>query len=172
AGIEIDEGVDIENGEIIQKGDYGPYIQSERLDIYNKYVEELLEKGQAYYCFCSKDRLDHLREEQKAKGQVPRYEGLCGSIPLEEARKRVAAGEEYVIRQNLPENTDITFHDMVRGNITFNTNEIDDQVLIKSDGYPTYHLAVVVDDHLMGVTHIVRGEEWVSSTPKHIHLYQ
>lgn len=172
AGIEIDEGVDMKDGEIVQTGDAGPYIQSQRLDIYNKYVEELLEKGQAYYCFCSKERLDNLREAQKTKGQVPRYDGLCRSIPLDEARARVAAGEEYVIRQKLPENTDITFHDIVRGNITFNTNEIDDQVLIKSDGFPTYHLAVVVDDHLMGITHIVRGEEWVSSTPKHIHLYQ
>ncbi len=171
AGIDYDEGVFMEDGKIVERGDYGPYIQSERLDIYQKYVDQLLEEGHAYYCFCSKDRLDHLREEQKIKGQIPRYDGLCRSVPLEEARERIAKGEKAVVRLKLPENMDIKFHDAVRGDITINTNEMDDQVLMKSDGFPTYHMAVVVDDHLMKITHIVRGEEWLPSTPKHIYLY-
>lgn len=172
SGIEIDEGVTLEEGKIVQKGENGPYIQSERLDIYKKYVDQLLEEGYAYYCFCSKERLDNLREEQRIKGQVPRYDGLCRNIPLEEARERIANGEEYVIRLKLPHDRDIKFHDEVRGDISINSNEMDDQVLVKSDGFPTYHLAVVVDDHLMGITHIVRGEEWLPSTPKHVYLYE
>lgn len=172
AGITYDEGVFVEDGKIVQKGEYGPYIQSQRLDIYKKYVDQLIENGYAYYCFCSKDRLDHLREEQRIKGQVPKYDGLCREIPLDEAKKRIASGEEYVVRLKLPHNKDITFNDLVRGKVTINTNEIDDQVLMKSDGFPTYHMAVVVDDHLMGITHVVRGEEWLSSTPKHVFLYQ
>ncbi len=172
AGIEYDEGVYIENGEIVQKGEYGPYIQSQRLDIYRKYVDELIEKGYAYYCFCSKDRLDAVREEQKIKGVVPKYDGLCRNISKEEAEERIANGEEYVVRLKLPRDYDITFTDLVRGNITINSDDSDDQVLLKSDGYPTYHMAVVVDDHLMNITHVVRGEEWVSSTPKHVYLYE
>lgn len=171
AGIDYDEGVFMEDGEIVEKGDYGPYIQSNRLDIYQKYVDQLLEAGYAYYCFCSKERLDHLREEQKIKGQIPRYDGLCRSISLEEARERIAKGEKAVVRLKLPVDKDISFHDLVRGDITINTNEMDDQVLMKSDGFPTYHMAVVVDDHLMKISHIVRGEEWLPSTPKHIYLY-
>jgi nondiscriminating glutamyl-tRNA synthetase len=171
AGVEYDEGVFIENGKVVERGDFGPYIQSKRLEIYRKYVDELLEKGHAYYCFCSRDRLESLREEQKVKGMVPKYDGFCRNISLEDAKKRVAAGEEHVVRLKLPYNTDIHFHDLVRGDITINTNDIDDQVLLKSDGYPTYHMAVVVDDQLMGITHIVRGEEWLPSTPKHIFLY-
>lgn len=171
SGIEYDEGVFIEDHKVVQKGEYGPYIQSQRLDIYKKYVDQLIESGDAYYCFCSKERLDNLREEQKIQGLVPKYDGLCKSISLEEAKKRVENGEEYVVRLKLPHNKDIKFHDLVRGDIKINTADIDDQVLLKSDGYPTYHLAVVVDDHLMKITHIVRGEEWLSSTPKHVYLY-
>ena len=172
AGIEYDEGVFLEDGKIVQKGDYGPYIQSERLDIYRKYVDELVEKGHAYYCFCSKERLDSVREEQKAKGLIPRYDGFCRNLSLEEARKRIENGEEYVVRLKLPHNKDIKFHDMVRGDIVINTEDMDDQILLKSDGYPTYHMAVVIDDHLMNITHIVRGEEWLPSTPKHVYLYE
>lgn len=172
AGIKYDEGVFVENGKIVQKGEYGPYIQSERLDIYKKYVDELIEKGYAYYCFCTKERLDRVREEQKIKGLIPRYDGLCRSLSLEEAREKIANGEEYVVRLKLPPNRDIKFKDLVRGDITINTEDLDDQVLLKSDGFPTYHLAVVVDDHLMGITHIVRGEEWLPSTPKHVYLYE
>lgn len=172
AGIKYDEGVFVEDHKLVQKGKYGPYIQSQRLDIYKKYVDELIEKGHAYYCFCSKERLDALRDEQKIKGLVPKYDGFCRNIPLEEARKRIANGEEYVVRLKLPHDRDIKFHDLVRGDIVINTNDIDDQVLLKSDGFPTYHMAVVVDDHLMNITHIVRGEEWLPSTPKHIYLYE
>lgn len=172
AGVEYDEGVFVEDGKVVERGEYGPYIQSNRLDIYKKYCDELIEKGYAYYCFCSKERLDHLREEQRIKGQVPKYDGLCRSIPLEEARERIANGEDYVVRLKLPHDRDITFYDAVRGKVTINSNEIDDQVLMKSDGFPTYHLAVVVDDHLMKITHIVRGEEWLPSTPKHVYLYE
>lgn len=172
AGIEIDEGVDVENGKIIEKGDCGPYIQSERLDIYRKYIDELIDKGYAYYCFCSKERIDKVREEQKIKGLIPRYDGFCRNVSIEEAKKRIAEGEEYVVRLKLPVNKDIKFHDLVRGDITINTADLDDQVLLKSDGFPTYHMAVVVDDHLMNITHIVRGEEWLPSAPKHVYLYE
>ena len=172
AGIKYDEGVFLENGEIVQKGDFGPYIQSQRLDIYRKYVDELVKKGYAYYCFCSKERLDAVREEQKIKGLVPKYDGFCRNIPIEEAKARIAEGEEYVVRLKLPHNKDVKFHDLVKGNIVINTDDMDDQVLLKSDGYPTYHMAVVVDDHLMNITHIVRGEEWLASTPKHILIYE
>ena len=172
AGIQYDEGVFVDKGEIIEKGDHGPYIQSKRLDIYNKYIDELLEKGEAYHCFCKKDRLEALREEQKIKGLVPKYDGFCRSVSKEEAEERIKNGEEYVVRLKLPHNRDIVFNDLVRGEISINTVDIDDQVLLKSDGYPTYHMAVVVDDHLMKITHIVRGEEWLPSTPKHIYLYE
>lgn len=172
ANIEYDEGVFVEDGKLVQKGDYGPYIQSQRLDIYKKYVDELIESGHAYYCFCSKERLDALRDEQKIKGLVPKYDGFCRNISIDEAKERIANGEEYVVRLKLPHNRDIKFDDLVRGEIVINTNDIDDQVLLKSDGFPTYHMAVVVDDHLMDITHIVRGEEWLPSTPKHIYLYE
>ena len=173
SGVHVDEGVVLdENGNITEKGDCGPYIQSSRLDIYKKYVDELIEKGYAYYCFCSVERLEALREEQRIKGKVPKYDGLCRSVSIEEAKKRIAAGEEYVVRLKLPHDRNIRFHDLVRGDVVINSDEIDDQVLMKSDGFPTYHMAVVVDDHLMGITHIVRGEEWLSSTPKHVYLYE
>lgn len=172
AGIDYDEGVFIEDGKIVQRGEFGPYIQSERLEIYKKYVDQLIESGDAYYCFCSKERLDAVREEQKIKGLIPKYDGLCRSLSLEEARERIANGEEYVVRLKLPANRDIKFHDLVRGDISINTDDTDDQVLLKSDGYPTYHMAVVVDDHLMNITHVVRGEEWLPSTPKHVYLYE
>lgn len=172
SGIEYDEGVFLEDGKLVQKGDFGPYIQSERLEIYRKYIDKLIDQGDAYYCFCSRERLDSVREEQKVKGLIPRYDGFCRNVSIEEAKKRIENGEEYVVRQRLPLNTDIKFHDIVRGDIVINTEDMDDQVLLKSDGYPTYHMAVVIDDHLMEITHIVRGEEWLSSTPKHIHLYE
>lgn len=175
AGVEADEGVCLdENGKITEVGECGPYIQSERVEkgIYNKYAEELIEKGYAYYCFCSKERLDDVKNQQKDDGKIPRYDGLCRGVSIEDAKKRIANGESYVIRLKLPENRDIVFEDVIKGRITINTNDMDDQVLIKADGFPTYHFAVVVDDHLMGITHIVRGDEWISSTPKHIYLYE
>ena len=175
AGIKCDEGVAVDdNGNIVSVGNRGPYIQSERVKqgIYDKYIDELLEKGYAYYCFCSKERLDHLKESQRLDGLMPKYDGLCRGISLEEAKKKVAAGEKYVIRLRLPADRDIVFNDSVKGKVSINTNDMDDQVLIKSDGFPTYHFAVVVDDHLMGITHVVRGDEWLSSTPKHVFLYE
>ena len=175
SGVEIDEGVILdENGHVSEKGDCGPYIQSDRVKagIYDKYIEKLIEAGKAYYCFCSQERVDKVRDQQKADGLTPKYDGLCRSIPLEEARQRVANGDEYTVRLKLPHDTDISFEDRIKGKITFNTNDMDDQVLIKRDGFPTYHFAVVVDDHLMGITHIVRGDEWISSTPKHVYLYE
>lgn len=172
AGVNHDEGAVIEGDHIVQKGEKGPYIQSERLDIYQKYIQQLLESGHAYYCFCSKERIDAVREAQKEKGLMAKYDGLCRGISLAEARERAAKGEPHVIRLKLPPNRDIHFHDIVRGHVTVNTEDMDDQVLMKSDGFPTYHFAVVVDDHLMEITHVIRGEEWLPSTPKHVFTYE
>lgn len=144
-------------------GPYGPYRQSERLKLYKKHAEELVRKGFAYYCFCSKERLERLRKEQLAKKQVPKYDRHCF---------KVKSNLPYVIRLKMPENQEIVFDDLIRGKIKFNSNDLDDQVLLKSDGFPTYHLAVVVDDYLMKISHIIRAEEWISSTPKHILLYE
>lgn len=152
--------------------DEGPYVQSERLALYHQYVNQLIEQGDAYYCFCSKDRLDHIREEQRQRGENPKYDGHCREGSIAEAKERIAAGESYVVRLKLPRNRNITFTDEIKGTVTVNTDDLDDQVLLKTDGYPTYHMAVVVDDHEMGITHVVRGDEWLISTPKHIYLYQ
>lgn len=175
AKVEIYEGVMLdESGKVTERGEYGPYIQSDRVKagIYNKYIEKLIEEDKAYYCFCSQERIDKVRDQQKADGLTPKYDGLCRSIPLEEAKKRIANGEEYTVRLKLPKNREISFVDRIKGKITFNTDDMDDQVLIKRDGFPTYHFAVVVDDHLMKITHVVRGDEWISSTPKHVYLYE
>lgn len=175
AGLEYDEGVFLdENGKTYQKGPFGPYIQSERVEkgIYQEHIQKLLDEDKAYYCFCTQERLDNLRNQQKADGLMPRYDGLCRGISREEAEKRVKAGEKHVIRIKLPANKDIHFNDAIKGNLSINTSDMDDQVLMKSDGFPTYHFAVVVDDHHMNITHVVRGDEWVSSTPKHVYLYE
>lgn len=164
-GIPHQEGPDI-------GGQYAPYRQSERLDTYKKYAEELIEKGHAYYCFCTQERLEKMRESQEIKHLPPMYDGLCKKIDPKEARMRVEKGEKYVIRLHVPDVGVTKFTDTIRGEISFENKLIDDQVLIKSDGYPTYHLGVVVDDHLMKISHIIRGEEWISSTPKHILLYK
>jgi nondiscriminating glutamyl-tRNA synthetase len=172
-GIQYDEGVYLNTeGEIIQKGQYGPYIQSQRLDIYQKYISKLIKEGHAYYCFCSKERVDDLRAMQTENNLTPKYDKKCLSLSQEEINKKVQAGEKYVIRLNLPQDRMIEFDDEVFGHISFNTNDMDDQVLIKSDGFPTYHFAVVIDDFLMKITHVIRGEEWISSTPKHVYLNQ
>lgn len=164
-GLTNDEGPNV-------GGPHAPYTQSERLPIYQKHAEELIEKGEAYYCFCTKERLNMVRAEQQAKKELPRYDKFCRNIPLAEAKQRVESGEKYVIRLKVPHEGITVCQDVVRGKIEFQNAGIDDQVLLKSDGYPTYHLAVVVDDHLMGITHIVRGEEWLSSTPKHVLIYR
>jgi len=152
-------------------GPYAPYRQSERLEIYKKHVEQLVSKGHAYYCFCTSDRLASMRKDQEVKHLPPMYDGLCKSISAKDAQKRVDAGEAHVIRLNIPDTGTTIVKDLIRGEISFENKLIDDQVLLKSDGYPTYHLGVVVDDHIMGITHIIRGEEWISSAPKHVILY-
>lgn len=172
---EIENGVQMIQDIIHRYGlnwDEGPYLQSERLAIYQQKAEELVAGGQAYYCFCSKDRLAALKDQQLAAKTPPHYDRHCRSLTPAEVAAKLAAGESYVIRLKVPDDREIVFDDLLRGRIGFNSSLIDDQVLLKSDGYPTYHLAVVVDDHLMGITHIMRGEEWISSTPKHILLYE
>ncbi len=178
AGIIPDEGVKLDQetfgiheSAIVQEGDCGSYVQSERLEIYQQYIKILLDKKAAYYCFCSSERLDALREVQQ-KNKLPTcYDRHCFSISREEAQKKVDAGERFVVRLLMPKEGNSTWNDLVRGEISFENKLIDDQVLIKSDGFPTYHFAVVVDDHLMRITHVIRGEEWISSTPKHLQLY-
>ncbi len=164
-GLEWDEGPD-------KGGPYGPYRQTERAHLYRQYAEELVARGHAYYCFCTPERLAKLREEQRRKKLPPRYDGHCRHIPLEEARQRVAAGEPHVIRFKAPREGTITVHDLIRGDITVANKDIDDFILLKSDGLPTYHLAVVVDDHLMHITHVLRGAEWLGTFPLHGHLYR
>ncbi|MGH7245493.1 MAG: glutamate--tRNA ligase, partial [Candidatus Levyibacteriota bacterium] len=153
-------------------GPFGPYRQSERLDIYKKYALELIEKNGAYYCFCTKERLDELHKKQEQEKMPTMYDGHCRNLSKEEVEKNLADGQSYVIRLKIPENTDIVVKDEIRGEIHFDSKLIEDAVLLKADGYPTYHLASsVVDDHLMQTTHIVRGEEWLPSLPKHIIAY-
>lgn len=153
-------------------GEYGPYRQSERFHLYGEYAKKLVEQGGAYYCFCSQDRLEKLRERQKAMGKAPGYDGHCRSLTPEEVQAKLDAGEPYVIRLKMPYEGETVIKDRLRGDIVFENNKIDDQVLLKADGFPTYHLANVVDDHLMGITHVIRAEEWIASTPKHIQLYK
>lgn len=165
AGLDYDEGPD--NG-----GNFGPYMQSQRLDIYKKYAEDLIANGHAYYCFCTPERLQHLREEQeKQKLPQAKYDKHCLNLSALEIDEKLKSGIPYVIRLNVRSNLKISFNDLIREHVEFESNNVDDQVLIKSDGYPTYHLANVVDDHLMQISHVIRGEEWLSSTPKHVLLY-
>jgi len=175
-GIRYDEGVFPKGFETEGSGSHGsdgPYIQSERLDIYREYAERLVAEGKAYRCFCSPERLEELRSEQTARKLPPKYDKHCLTLSSEEVKRRVDAGEPSVIRFDVPSDRgDIVFRDMVRGEIRIDAAIIDDQVLLKSDGYPTYHLASVVDDHLMEISHVIRGEEWLPSTPKHILLYE
>lgn len=170
--IEFDEGLFLDDdGKIVQRGEYGPYIQSERLEIYQEAVNYLIDNGYAYHCFCSKERLEEMREEQKALKMTPKYDRKCLNLTKEEVEKKIEVGESYVIRLKIPEG-ETEFEDMIRGKVKFSNEQIDDQVILKADGFPTYHLAVVVDDAAMQVSHVIRGEEWLSSTPKHIILYQ
>ena len=172
-GMKRDEGVFLEDGKLVQKGDAGPYIQSERLELYRKYADELVAKKKAYHCFCSAERLEAMRTEQMKNKQAPKYDKQCLSISDEEISKRKESGEPFVIRLNVSiDRGDVIFKDLVRGEVKFNVKDVDDQVLMKSDGFPTYHLANVVDDRLMNITQVIRGEEWLSSTPKHILLYE
>ena len=163
-GLTYDEGPDV-------GGEFGPYIQSDRQEIYQKYAEELVERGAAYYCFCKKDRLEQMRSEAEKKGQVAKYDKHCLSLSKEEVQARIAAGEEYVIRQNIPTEGETVYEDMVYGKIAVPMADLEDNILLKSDGWPTYNLANVIDDHLMGITHVIRGIEYLSSTPKYNLLY-
>lgn len=162
--IEFDEGPEI-------GGDYGPYIQSERLDLYKKYAHELVDNGHAYYCFCSSERLEELRNSQKADGKPTMYDRKCRNLDISESRARVEAGESYVIRMKMPTEGITEFRDLIMGRVKFQNELVEDSVILKSDGFPTYHLAVVVDDHLMKITHVFRGTEWLPSAPKHQVLY-
>jgi len=174
AGLKHDEGVFVNGlGNIAEKGEYGPYIQSKRLEIYQKYAHQLVKEGKAYYCFCSPERLDTLRAVQEKAKLAPAYDKLClKTYSREEAEEKVKAGEKYVIRFDVPETGETEFEDAVRGRMKFVNKNLDDYVLLKSDGYPTYHLAHVVDDHLMKTSLVLRAEEWLPSTPKHILLFQ
>jgi len=163
-GLDWDEGPEI-------GGPNGPYFQSQRLELYRKIAEELVNKGAAYYCFCSPERLEKIRKEQREKGEIPRYDRCCLSLSKKEIKEKKRGGK-YVIRLKMPDDRVFSWQDLIQGEIKINSNELDDQVLLKSDGYPTYHLAVVVDDHYMKITHILRGVEWISSTPKHLAIYE
>ena len=164
-GLVWDEGPDI-------GGPVGPYIQSERMGMFKDYALQLVEKGAAYYCFCDKDRLTELREIQQASGMPSKYDGHCRSLTPEEIQEKLDAGIPYVIRQKMPREGTTTFHDEVFGDITVENSTLDDQILIKTDGMPTYNFANVVDDHTMGITHVIRGNEYLSSAPKYNLLYQ
>ncbi len=171
AGINPDEGVIIDQGTLSQKGDKGPYIQSERLPLYQKYVHELLDAGHAYYCFCTSERLDKLREHQQTNKMPTGYDGACSKISADDAQQRIANGETAVVRLRMPKEGETIAQDMIRGEIRFKNALQEDFIIMKSDAFPTYHLASVVDDHLMEITHVARGDEWVSSLAKHIQLY-
>lgn len=159
AGLVYDEGPDV-------GGDYGPYIQSERKNTYLEYAKQLVENGHAYYCFCDKERLEKLHEQGATK-----YDKHCASLSKEEVEMRLKRGDSYVIRQNIPLEGSTTYHDMVFGDITVENKELEDNILIKSDGMPTYNFANVVDDHLMAINYVIRGVEYLSSTPKYNLLY-
>lgn len=164
AGLHYDEGP-------VAGGAHGPYVQSERLDIYKEHANRLVKEGKAYYCFCSKERLDLLRKEQEEKKLQPVYDKHCLKLSKQEIQEKINDGFPYVIRLNIRPNENVVVKDIIRGVVEFSTSTVDDQVLLKSDGFPTYHLANVIDDHYMQITHVIRGEEWLPSTPKHVLLY-
>ncbi|ASY57689.1 glutamate--tRNA ligase [Sinorhizobium sp. CCBAU 05631] len=164
-GLTWSEGPDI-------GGPYGPYRQSDRKDLYKPYVEKIVENGHGFRCFCTPERLEQMREAQRAAGKPPKYDGLCLSLSAEEVTSRVAAGEPHVVRMKIPTEGSCKFHDGVYGDVEIPWDAVDMQVLLKADGMPTYHMANVVDDHMMKITHVARGEEWLASVPKHILIYQ
>ena len=164
-GLAWDEGPDV-------GGKNGPYRQSERTALYRQSAEELLAKGAAYRCFCTEERLEELRATQRAMKVPPGYDGLCRRLSAADSRAKFESGAKWTVRLAVPKEGSTAFHDDLRGDVTFENRTIDDQVLLKSDGFPTYHLANVVDDHAMGVTHVIRAEEWIASTLKHVLLYR
>ncbi len=163
-GLNYDEGPNV-------GGDFGSYFQSQRLDIYKKYCDELLTGGHAYYAFESAEELEEMRRVQQMQGKQTMYDRRARNLSETEVKEKLASGIPYVIRLKVPIDSEIRFTDLIRGNVKIDTNLVDDQVLLKSDGFPTYHLANVIDDHLMNISHIIRGEEWLTSVPKHIILY-
>ena len=164
-GLQWDEGPDV-------GGDYGPYRQSERSEIYREHTGALLESGKAYRCFCTPERLVEMRDRRRKEKLPSKYDGRCRELTQEQVEENIAAGKPFVVRLRVPLESEVSFTDKIRGNVTIAAAQIDDQVLLKSDGFPTYHLANVVDDHLMEITHVIRAEEWISSTPKHVLLYE
>ncbi len=164
-GLDYDEGPEI-------GGNFAPYFQSQRLAIYKEYADYLIKNKKAYYCFCTHERLTRLREEQSKTTKDTRYDKHCLNLPEEEIQKNIAEGKPYVIRLNVQPGMKIAFKDIIRGDVEFSSDVIDDQILVKSDGFPTYHLANIIDDHLMEISHVIRGEEWLPSVPKHILLYE
>jgi len=170
-GLAYDEGPMIQDDQLVQKGDHGPYIQSMRLATYKKYANELLAQGNAYHCFCKTEELASQRQQQQLMKLATKYNRQCLSLTKEEITERLSRHEPFALRMKIPEG-ETAFEDVIRGKITIKNEELDDQVILKSDGFPTYHLANIVDDHLMEITHVIRGEEWISSTPKHVILYQ
>lgn len=172
-GLEYNEGPYFNmNKNIVQKGDFGPYLQSERLEIYQKHAQILVKNRQAYYCFCSTEDLEKEKKKAVEDGRPYKYSQKCCQLTADEIKQKIDQKTPYVIRLKVPNNQIVEFEDIIRGKISFNTNDVDDQVLIKSDGFPTYHLANIVDDYLMEISHVIRGEEWLPSTPKHILLYR
>ncbi len=172
AGLDPEEGVKMINGVPGEEGAHGPYFQSQRLKLYRPYVDQLISGGHAYHCFCTPERLDEMRKKQQERKQAPMYDRQCLKLDAAEVQKRIAAGEKHVIRMKSPHEETITFADDIRGDLSFKGHTIDDQVLLKSDGFPTYHMAHVVDDHLMEIDLVIRGEEWLSSLPKHLLLFR
>jgi glutamyl-tRNA synthetase len=172
AGFDNDEGPHLTaDNKIKEIGEFGPYVQSKRLAIYKEYIQILMEKGKAYPCFCSKERLDKLRADQTANKQAPKYDNFCRNLTKAETQALIKKGEPHVVRFKMPENREVVVKDLIHGDIVVNTNALDDYVLMKTDGYPTYHFASIVDDHLMKITQVMRSEEWISSAPKHVLLY-
>lgn len=164
-------GIDFDESPIIG-GFCEPYIQSERLNLYHRHAQELLDKGHAYHCFCTPEDLNKMREEQYARGEFVKYDRRCLKLSKEEVQAKLESGIPYVVRLKMADDRDFVFWDEIRGEVRMAASQSDDQVLIKSDGYPTYHLAAVVDDHYMHISDVIRGEEWLASTPKHIWLYK
>jgi len=170
-GVQHDEGPFLDSSEnLVERGEHGPYIQSKRIKIYAEYISQLLENGNAYRCFCTSDRLKEMRENQQKTKQQPKYDRTCAHLSDDDLQKKLDAKESFAVRMKIPEG-ETTVNDLVYGTTVFQNVDIDDQVILKSDGFPTYHFAVVVDDHLMNISHVIRGEDWLTSTAKHVILY-
>lgn len=171
-GLPHNEGPILEKNKIIEKGNFGPYFQSKRINIYQKYAQQLVKEKKAYHCFCAKERLDQMRKEQQNKKLAPKYDRHCLNLTDKEIEEKISNNEKSVLRFKIPEINEVICKDMVKGKVKFKTNDLDDFVILKSDSFPTYHLANIIDDHLMKITHVLRGDEWLPSLPKHLLLWQ